>query len=118
VTDVLARLRGECLARAAFIVNEEGNILSAETDAGTSLATLGHAAVECLDGAEGLARQINTPEFGVVLHDVTGEDVFVSPLAEGCTLGVLFDQGRTSLGNVRLRVKALRDELVREASGL
>ena len=118
MTDVLAQLRRETLARATFVVDDEGQILAADTDAGTSLESLGQTAAERIGSVDGLTRQIDSPEFGVVFHDATGEDVYVSALAEGRTLGVLFDQAHTSLGTVRLRVKALHNDLVRELSSL
>ena len=100
MTDVLGRLRREALARAAFVVDEEGTILASDTDADTPLERLGQTAVERIGGVEGLARQVNTPDFGVLFHDVAGEDVYVSTLSQGRTLGVLFDQNQTSLGAV------------------
>jgi predicted regulator of Ras-like GTPase activity (Roadblock/LC7/MglB family) len=117
VTDVLAHLRRETLARATFVVDGDGEILAADGDAGTLLESLGHAAVERIDAAEGLAAQLDSPDFGVVF-DVAGKNVYVSALGEDRTLGILFDESRTSLGTIRLRVKALHDELVREASNL
>ncbi len=116
LTVVLARLRDEAFARAAFVVDEDGDILAYDADSQTGLDELGRTSVTQLGGAEGLARQLDTPDFGVVFHDAVGQDVWVSVLNDGYILGILFDQGRTSLGNVRLRASAFRAHLLQAIS--
>src|SRR5262245_19428203 len=114
MNDVLGRLRREALARAAFVVDDDGVVLAADSDAETPLERLGEMAIEQLGGVAGLARQITTSDFGLLFHDVTGEDVYVVALDDGWTLGILFDQNKTSVGAVRLHVMAFRAELMRE----
>jgi predicted regulator of Ras-like GTPase activity (Roadblock/LC7/MglB family) len=117
MTSVLARLRREAFARAAFVVDEDGEILASDSEPEIPLERLGLTAVEQIGGVEGLARLVGSP-FGLIFHDATGDDMYISTVAEGRTLAVLFDQHHASLGTVRLRVKALYDDLIREISSL
>ena len=116
LTHLLGRLRDKALARAAFIVSEDGAMLRWDTEPGVSADALGSVAVRHIGGVEGLAGQLQTTEFGVVFHNSPTENVYVAVLGRELLLAVLFDESRTSLGAVRLCVKAFRDEVIRVAS--
>jgi hypothetical protein len=112
---LLASLRRDALARAAFIVDDDGQIVAADAEADLQLEMLARTAIFQLGGVEGLRRQMRD-DFSVLFHEVTGEDVCASALDDEHTVAVLFDQRRCSLPAVRACLKAHRRELLEAIS--
>ena len=105
LAEVLQRIRHRASARAVLVVDGDGDLVAGDADGDQPSATLRQLWVNRLGGAEGLSRQIDAPEFAILVHDVSGDDVHISTLDEERVLCVVFDKSRTSLGLVRLRLK-------------
>jgi hypothetical protein len=117
VRDLLSRLRQEAFAKAIFVVDEDGELLVADAQEDDALAALGHDATEQMDNLGGFRSQMKPPEWGLLLKDAVGDDVYVVELGAARRLGVVFGGG-SSLGLVRLRVKALYQDLSDAAAAL
>jgi predicted regulator of Ras-like GTPase activity (Roadblock/LC7/MglB family) len=103
--DVLQRLRHDANARAVFLIDKNGQQISAageiEQFDTTSLASLTAGNVAATDS---LAKLIGEREFSVLFHEGQRDHIHISIVAKRAILLVIFDE-RSSLGLVRLRVK-------------
>lgn len=106
LNDVLSGLRVDANARAAFLVDRNGQQISAvgedldQMDP-TSLASLTAGNVASTDA---LAKLIGEKEFLALVHEGERENMHISMVDARIILLVLFDE-RSSLGLVRLRVR-------------
>jgi len=112
LTQILTRLRSEANARAAFLIDRNGQQIAAVGDDleqmdPTSLASLTAGNVAATDG---LARLIGEKEFSILFHEGERDNIHISIVAQRVILVVIFDE-RSSLGLVRLRVKKASQEL-------
>lgn len=107
---VLAKLRHDAAARVAFLVDKNGQPISAEGDVGdidtVSLASLAAGNVAATDS---MARLIGEKEFPTLAHEGERESIFICVIGR-VLLIVVFDD-RSSLGLVKLRVKQTSHEL-------
>jgi hypothetical protein len=78
LTDVLGRLRHRTAARAVLVINDRGDLVAGDAERHSPSAALRQLWINRLGGTEGLSRQIDTPDFGILVHDVSGDDVHVS----------------------------------------
>ena len=108
---VVDRLVREANAKVVFIVDKNGQLISASGDVEnidtTSLASLTAGNVAATDG---LARLIGEKEFSILFHEGERDNIHISIVASRVILVVIFDE-RSSLGLVRLRVKKASGEL-------
>ncbi len=107
----LRQLRQDANARAVFLVDKNGQQISAvgeiEQFDTLSLASLTAGNVAATDG---LAKLIGEREFSVLFHEGKQDHIHISIVAKRAILVVIFDE-RSSLGLVRLRVKRSGGEL-------
>lgn len=101
----------ESSARTALIVDRTGQMVATvgETPAfdPTAFASLTAADFSANDQ---LARMLGEPEFGALFHQGERESMYLADIARRVILVVLFDN-RTTLGLVKLRVRAAVQEL-------
>jgi predicted regulator of Ras-like GTPase activity (Roadblock/LC7/MglB family) len=110
VTDRLVR---DANARVVFVVDKNGQMISASGDTAdldtTSLASL---AAGNIAATGGIAKLLREGEFATQYHEGQRQNVHIQVVSGRVILVVIFDS-RTSLGLVRLRVKRATDYLVR-----
>jgi predicted regulator of Ras-like GTPase activity (Roadblock/LC7/MglB family) len=108
--ETLKRLRHDSNARAVFLIDKNGQQISADGDVDqfdtTSLASLTAGNVAATDS---LARLIGEREFSVLFHEGERDHIHISIVGRRAILLVIFDE-RSSLGLVRLRVKRAAGE--------
>jgi predicted regulator of Ras-like GTPase activity (Roadblock/LC7/MglB family) len=102
---VCERLVRDALAKAIFIVDRDGQLITA-TGETTGIDTTGLASLAAGSTAAtgGLAEMLGEEEFPVHFHEGERNHLHVSLLGDAMILLVIFDE-RSSLGLVRLRVK-------------
>ena len=108
---VLERLNREANAKVVFLVDKNGQLISASGDTKnldtTSLASLTAGNIAATGG---LAKLIGEKEFSILFHEGEKDNIHISIVRQRVILVVIFDN-RSSLGLVRLRVKKASDEL-------
>jgi predicted regulator of Ras-like GTPase activity (Roadblock/LC7/MglB family) len=101
----------ESSARTALIVDRTGQMVATVGEAPafdpTAFASLTAADFSANDQ---LARMLGEPEFGALFHQGERESMYLADIARRVILVVLFDN-RTTLGLVKLRVRAAVEEL-------
>lgn len=112
-TEVCERLVRDALAKAIFIVDKDGQLITA-TGETTGIDTTGLASLAAGSTAAtgGLAQMLGEEEFPVHFHEGTRNHLHVSVIGDLMILLVIFDE-RSSLGLVRLRVKRAYAEMDR-----
>jgi predicted regulator of Ras-like GTPase activity (Roadblock/LC7/MglB family) len=110
---ILSGFLGESNARTALIVDRTGQMVATVGEApafdSTAFASLTAADFSANDQ---LARMLGETEFGALFHQGERESMYLADVAHRVILVVLFDT-RTTLGLVRLKLKATVDELAR-----
>ena len=111
LTLICERLVRDALAKAIFVVDKDGQLVTS-TGETTGIDTTGLASlVAGATAATGsLAQMLGEEEFPVHFHEGTNKHVHVSVIGETLILVVIFDE-RSSLGLVRLRVKRAHAEM-------
>ena len=111
LTRICERLVRDALAKAIFIVDKDGQLVTA-TGETTGIDTTGLASlIAGATAATGsLAQMLGEEEFPVHFHEGTSKHLHVSVIGETLILVVIFDE-RSSLGLVRLRVKRAHGEM-------
>jgi len=113
LVQALSRLRHDSNAKAVFLIDRNGQQITAAGDVenfdSTSLASLTAGNVAATDG---LAKLIGEREFSVLFHEGQRDHIHISIVARRAILLVIFDE-RSSLGLVRLRVKRASTEMDR-----
>ncbi len=111
LTEICERLVRDALAKAIFIVDKDGQLVTATGETGgidtTGLASL-IAGATAATGS--LAQMLGEEEFPVHFHEGSKKHVHVSVIGETLILVVIFDE-RSSLGLVRLRVKRAHGQM-------
>ncbi|MEX2109797.1 MAG: roadblock/LC7 domain-containing protein [Gemmatimonadaceae bacterium] len=110
ITDSLKRFLGETNSLCALLVDRSGQLVTTVGDASgldtTAFATLTAADYSANDQ---LAKLVGEKDFASLLHQ--GEkSIYVADVARRWILVIVFDS-RTTVGLVRLRMKAELDEL-------
>lgn len=110
LTEICERLVRDALAKAIFIVDEDGQLITATGEtAGIDTTGLASLIAGSTAATGGLAQMLGEEEFPVHFHEGRKNHLHVSLIREALILVVIFDE-RSSLGLVRLRVKrAYRD---------
>src|SRR5919202_32451 len=113
ITQALERVLQESSARCALLVDRTGQLVATvgekPTFDPTAFATLTAADFSANDQ---LAKLIGETEFSSLFHQGERESMYLADIARRVILVVLFDS-RTTLGLVRLKVKAAVDDLAR-----
>lgn len=111
ILSVLDKLVQETSARVAFLVDKDGQLISAsgETESidTTSLASLTAGNIAATSG---IAKLLGEKEFSILFHEGEKDNLHLSLIANRIILVVLFDN-KSSLGLVRLKVKKAAEEL-------
>jgi predicted regulator of Ras-like GTPase activity (Roadblock/LC7/MglB family) len=111
ISSVLNKLLVEANAKAIFLVDKDGQLISSTGDTDqmdtTSLASLTAGNIAATGG---LAKLLGEKEFSVLFHEGEKDNLHISLVASRVILVVIFDQ-RSSLGLVRLRVRKWNEEL-------
>jgi predicted regulator of Ras-like GTPase activity (Roadblock/LC7/MglB family) len=105
LADICEQLVRDALAKAIFIVDQDGQLITA-TGETQGIDTTGLASLIAGSTAAtgGLAEMLGEEEFPVHFHEGTESHLHVSLIRQALILVVIFDE-RSSLGLVRLRVK-------------
>jgi predicted regulator of Ras-like GTPase activity (Roadblock/LC7/MglB family) len=118
ISVVLERLNKEANSKVVFLVDKNGQLISAAGDTKnldtTSLASLTAGNIAATGG---LAKLIGEKEFSILFHEGEKDNIHISIIGQRVILVVIFDT-RSSLGLVRLRVKKASDELKTILDGL
>jgi predicted regulator of Ras-like GTPase activity (Roadblock/LC7/MglB family) len=113
ITQSLQRFLYESNARCALLVDRSGQLVATVGEPPnfdpTAFATLTAADFSANDQ---LARLIGETDFNTLFHQGERESMYLADVARRVILVVLFDN-RTTLGLVRLRMKAAVEELTR-----
>ena len=113
ITQPLERFLQESNARCALLVDRTGQLVATvgekPTFDPTAFATLTAADFSANDQ---LAKLIGEKEFSSLFHQGERDSMYLADVANRVILVVLFD-GRTTLGLVRLKLKATVDELAK-----
>jgi len=113
INGLLSRLRGEANARAAFLIDRNGQQIASngeeldEVDL-TALASLTAGNVASTDA---IAKLIGEKEFSALVHEGDKDNLHISLVNDQIIMVILFDE-RSSLGLVRLRVRQTSTALV------
>ncbi|MCB9507336.1 MAG: roadblock/LC7 domain-containing protein [Myxococcales bacterium] len=109
--EACTRLARESLAKAIFLIDQNGQIVVAVGEIAsidtTSLASL---VAGTTAATSSLAKLLGEEEFPVHFHEGKRDNLHISLVATEYILTVVFDQ-RSSLGLVRLRVKKATERL-------
>lgn len=105
LTDICERLARDALAKAIFVVDKDGQLVTGTGEI-AGIDTTGFASLVAGSTAAtgGLAQMLGEEEFPVHFHEGAKTHVHVSVIGGALILVVIFDD-RSSLGLVRLRVK-------------
>jgi predicted regulator of Ras-like GTPase activity (Roadblock/LC7/MglB family) len=113
ITKALDRFLVDCNARCALLVDRTGQLVATvgerPTFDPTAFATLTAADFSANDQ---LAKLIGENDFNSLFHQGEKESMYLADIAHRVILVALFDN-RTTLGMVRLKVKATVEELTR-----
>lgn len=113
IQGILSRLRADASARAAFLIDRNGQQIAATGDGleqldATALASLTAGNVASTDA---IAKLIGEREFSALVHEGDKDNLHISLVSSRIILVVLFDE-RSSLGLVRLRVRKASSDLL------
>jgi predicted regulator of Ras-like GTPase activity (Roadblock/LC7/MglB family) len=109
--DICDRLVRDALAKAIFIIDNDGQLITGTGETSdidtTSLASLVAGAAAATGG---IADMLGEERFPVHFHEGNETHLHISVVRESLILVVIFDE-RSSLGLVRLRVKQAYEEM-------
>ena len=109
--DICDRLVRDALAKAIFIIDQDGQLITHTGETGdiekTSLASLVAGSTAATGG---IAEMLGEESFPVHFHEGENTHLHVSVVRKALILVVVFDD-RSSLGLVRLRVKRAYQEM-------
>jgi predicted regulator of Ras-like GTPase activity (Roadblock/LC7/MglB family) len=111
ITDSLKRFLGETDSRCALLVDRSGQLVTTVGDS-LSLDTTTFATLTAADYSanDQLARLVGENDFSSLFHQGEKESIYVADIARRLLLVIIFDS-RTTVGLVRLRMKAEIEEL-------
>lgn len=110
-TEISERLVRDALAKAIFIVDKDGQLITGTGEtSGIDTTGLASLAAGSTAATGGLAQMLGEEEFPVHFHEGKRNHLHVSVIGEMLILLVIFDE-RSSLGLVRLRVKRAYEEM-------
>ncbi|MBN1944572.1 MAG: roadblock/LC7 domain-containing protein [Bradymonadales bacterium] len=105
LTTICGELLHDSLARAIFLVDKNGQLITGVGElAGIDTTALASLVAGTVAATGGLAKLIGQEEFPVHVHEGENRHICLSLVGQDHILTVIFDE-RSSLGLVRLRVK-------------
>ena len=111
IKGILSKLKDDANAKMVFLVDRNGSQIAYQGDIDnvdtTSLASLTAGNVAATDG---LAKLLGEPEFRILFHEGSRDNIHISLVGSRIILVIIFDN-RSSLGLVRLRVKRASGDL-------
>jgi predicted regulator of Ras-like GTPase activity (Roadblock/LC7/MglB family) len=109
--DICDRLVEDALAKAIFIVDKDGQLITGtgETE-GIDTTSLASLVAGSTAATGGIADMLGEERFPVHFHEGEETNIHVSVIRDSMILVVIFDE-RSSLGLVRLRVKRAYKEM-------
>lgn len=111
IKSILKWLQSASNARLVFLVDRNGSQIAFQGDSDnldtTSLASLTAGNVAATDG---LAKLLGEPEFKVLFHEGTRDNIYITCVGNRIILVVIFDE-KSTLGLVRLRVRKANADL-------
>lgn len=111
INEVLDRLLHEAHARAIFLVDKCGQLISGVGDSeGFDTTSLASLTAGNIAATGGLANLIGEKEFSILFHEGEKDNLHIS-IVDGRVILVVIFSGHSSLGLVRLRVKKASEEL-------
>lgn len=111
LTQTCERLARDALAKAIFVVDKDGQLVTSTGEtAGIDTTGLASLVAGSTAATGGLAQMLGEEEFPVHFHEGQHTHVHISVIAQEMILVVIFDD-RSSLGLVRLRVKRAYEEM-------
>lgn len=111
LTEICDRLVKDALAKAIFIVDKDGQLVTATGETqGIDTTGLASLIAGATAATGSLAQMLGEDEFPVHFHEGAKKHLHVSVIGETLILVVIFDE-RSSLGLVRLRVKRAHGEM-------
>ena len=115
LAELCATLQKESYARAVFLLDKDGQLLSSEGEIDdidtTSLASLTAGNIAATGG---LAKLLGEREFPVQVHEGERESIHISLVGSRLILVILFDD-RSSLGLIRLKLKHIYPSILEVA---
>lgn len=111
LTEICDRLAHDALAKAIFVVDKDGQLVTATGEtAGIDTTGLASLVAGSTAATGGLALMLGEEEFPVHFHEGERTHVHISVIEAEIILVVIFDE-RSSLGLVRLRVKRTYNDM-------
>jgi predicted regulator of Ras-like GTPase activity (Roadblock/LC7/MglB family) len=105
--ELLVSFLGETQARCAVLVDRSGRLLTSSGDtAGMDRVTFASLVAGDFSASDQLATLLGEEEFSSLYHQGEGRSMYLADVAGWAILAALFD-GRTTLGMVRLKSKAV-----------
>ena len=105
LSEVCARLQVDSYARAVFLLDKDGQLLTCEGEVdGIDTTSLASLTAGNIAATGGLAKLLGEQEFPVQVHEGEKESIHISLIGERLILVILFDD-RSSLGLIRLKLK-------------
>jgi predicted regulator of Ras-like GTPase activity (Roadblock/LC7/MglB family) len=111
ITDSLKRFLSDTNSRCALLVDRSGQLVTTVGDS-LSLDTTAFATLTAADYSanDQLAKLVGENDFSSLYHQGEKESIYVADIARRLLLVIIFDS-RTTVGLVRLRMKAEIEEL-------
>ena len=111
ITDSLKRFLNDTNSRCALLVDRSGQLVTTVGDS-LSLDTTAFATLTAADYSanDQLAKLVGENDFSSLYHQGEKESIYVADIARRLLLVIIFDS-RTTVGLVRLRMKAEIEEL-------
>jgi predicted regulator of Ras-like GTPase activity (Roadblock/LC7/MglB family) len=111
MTTILTTLVRSGGARSAMLVDKTGQLInSIGEQPGFDVISFSSLAAADFSANEMLASMIGEKDFSTLVHQGTNHSLFLSKIATGIILVVIFDR-KTSLGLVRLKARRAGEEL-------
>jgi len=112
INAVLSRLRADANARAAFLIDRNGQQIawSGESSEGIDATALASLTAGNVASTDAIAQLIGEKEFSNLVHEGEKDNLHISLVNSRIIMLVLFDE-RSSLGLVRLRVRTASADL-------
>jgi predicted regulator of Ras-like GTPase activity (Roadblock/LC7/MglB family) len=112
MTVILQTLMRSGGARSAMLVDKTGQLINSVGEPpGFDVISFSSLAAADFSANEMLASMIGEKDFSTLVHQGTNHSLFLSKIATGIILVVIFDK-KTSLGLVRLKARRAAEELV------
>ena len=114
LAELCATLQRESYARAVFLLDKDGQLLSSEEVEEIDTTSLASLTAGNIAATGGLAKLLGEREFPVQVHEGERESIHISLVGSRLILVILFDD-RSSLGLIRLKLKHIYPSILEVA---